>query len=278
MALAVASDVEVVPVAVPADDLSGGMKLYLSEEVAEARYHVIGAEMQVVNLSLNTGESVEVSPGAMMHHGPNIYASPSCSCSCGRYCTGESNVKINFTNKGSDPETIGLTPVYPAKIIPVHLNELGAVIVRATSYMCSVGQVDIDVSFGGAAACRAACPVSGSFGSGFRGRASRSCRRAGGTVLEKTLAEGESIAVDQDSVVGWQESVALGAQTFAGVCGCCSVCFGGEGCLLATFTGPGKIYITSMSFAKWHKTLAPNISEMQGRGKGAEGGEDGGGE
>ena len=38
-------------------EMQGGMKLYLSEEVAEARYHVIGAEMQVVNLSLNTGES-----------------------------------------------------------------------------------------------------------------------------------------------------------------------------------------------------------------------------
>lgn len=47
----------------------------------------------------------------MMHHGPNIYAQAHCSCSCGRYCTGESNVFMIFENKGSEPETIGLTPV-----------------------------------------------------------------------------------------------------------------------------------------------------------------------
>ena len=61
----------------------------------------------------------------MMHHGPNIYVSPHCSCSCGRFCTGESNILMEYENKGSEPETIGLTPVYPAKVIPIHLAELG---------------------------------------------------------------------------------------------------------------------------------------------------------
>ena len=28
---------------------------------------------------------------------------------------------------------------------------------------------------------------------------------------------------------------------------------------MATLSGPGKIYITSMSFPKWHRVLAPHL-------------------
>ena len=51
----------------------------------------------------------------MMHHGPSIYAQPQCAISCGRYCTGESNLKVTFQNHGHDPEVIGLTPIYPVR-------------------------------------------------------------------------------------------------------------------------------------------------------------------
>jgi len=37
----------------------------------------------------------------MMHHGPNIYVTPHCSCSCGRLCTGESNILMKYENQGS---------------------------------------------------------------------------------------------------------------------------------------------------------------------------------
>lgn len=161
--------------------------------------------MQVVNVELKPGDQVEVSPGAMMHHGPNIYANPHCSCSSARYCTGESNIRMEFENKGSEPEIIGLTPVYPAKIIPVHLSEVGAVVVRAASYMCGVGEVNIHVScdcctlssfLGGVGCIRQ--KITGT-GIAFL--------QAGGTVLEKTLGENEMIIVDQESLVGWQDSV-----------------------------------------------------------------------
>ena len=84
-------------------------------------------------------------------------------------------------------------------------------------------------------------------------------------MLEKVLKEGESIMVDQESLVGWQDTVKLGVRTFGGVCGCCSNCCGGEGCFMAVLQGPGKIYITSMSFSKWHRTLAPGLSDRGGK-------------
>jgi hypothetical protein len=41
--------------------------------VVNPRYNIIGAEMQVVNIELKPGDSVEVSPGAMMHHGVSFF-------------------------------------------------------------------------------------------------------------------------------------------------------------------------------------------------------------
>jgi uncharacterized protein (AIM24 family) len=158
-------------------------------------------------------------------------------------------------------ETIGLTPVYPAKIIPVHVNDSGAVIVRQRSYMCGVGDVNISVSLD-CCTMTSLCSGMGSIRQKISG-SGVAFLQAGGTVLEKTLKPGEMIIVDQESLVGWSETVTLGVRSFAGMCGCCSIIYGGEGCCMATLTGgaePGKIYITSMNYSKWHRVLNPGIT------------------
>ena len=40
----------------PSQDLSNGLSVYLSQ-ANETRYHVIGAEMQIVNVELKGGDS-----------------------------------------------------------------------------------------------------------------------------------------------------------------------------------------------------------------------------
>jgi len=96
--------------------------------------------------------------------------------------------------------------------------------------------------------------------------------QAGGTILEKELKDGEKLMVDQESLVGWQSTVSLGVRTFAGCMGCCSNVCGGEGCFMATLTGPGRIWITSMSFPKWYRVLAPKLGEGKTKAIEEEGG------
>jgi len=55
-------------------------------------------------------------------------------------------------------ETIGLTPVYPAKIIPIHLADVNSVVVRKQSYMCGIGNVDISMSLD---CCSPTCCLAG---------------------------------------------------------------------------------------------------------------------
>ena len=61
--------------------------------------------------------------------------------------------------------------------------------------------------------------------------------QAGGTVLEKTLGEGESIYIDQMSLVAWSSSIKVNVSPYAGVFGCFTQCCGGESCYMMKLTG-----------------------------------------
>jgi uncharacterized protein (AIM24 family) len=75
---------------------------------------------------------------------------------------------------------------------------------------------------------------------------------AGGTVVEKQLEEGDSIIVDQDSIMAFAPSVKLSVVR-AGTGGV--MCCGGMGVANAKLTGPGMVLIESMSPSKLYGGL-----------------------
>ena len=98
---------------------------------------------------------------------------------------------------------------------------------------------------------------------------------AGGTILEKDLGQGETIVVDSDSIVGFTQGVTMDVRRAGG---CFTMCCGGEGMFNTTLSGPGKVWIQSMSFEKFKKVVAPDPPPPSGGGGGGDGGGDGGGE
>ena len=70
---------------------------------------------------------------------------------------------------------------------------------------------------------------------------------AGGTMLERTLAPGETLRVDTGCIVGFQPSVDYDIQLVGGVK---TALFGGEGLFFATLRGPGKIWLQSLPFSR----------------------------
>jgi len=70
-----------------------------------------------------------------------------------------------------------------------------------------------------------------------------------GTVMSKTLGEGETLVVDTHSVVAWEDTVELGIKKSSS--GCCGCCCAGEGMFNTTLTGPGTVYFQSMSYGKF---------------------------
>src|SRR4029434_7728656 len=70
---------------------------------------------------------------------------------------------------------------------------------------------------------------------------------AGGTLVEKMLAPGETIKLDTGCLVALQPSVKYDIG-FVG--GFKNTIFGGEGLFLATLTGPGRVWLQSLPFSR----------------------------
>jgi uncharacterized protein (AIM24 family) len=224
-----------------------------SEPTVEPKYQIIGADAQIVNVRLGPRETVFAEKGTMMHH--SDFVSPTIECFCdSRCCSGESCLLGKFTNShGSEHGVIGLTPWFPGKIIPIHLPAHGgAVLARKGSYMAHFGNVDVETSLD-CNCCLCCCDGVGFVRQELEGDGTVFIA-AGGTVLTKVLASGETLIVDTHSVVAWEKTVTMGIRRTGG---CCTMCFSGEGLFNTTLTGPGYVVVESMPFSKFKKAVAP---------------------
>jgi len=229
-----------------------GFTLYLVNGHT-ANYFINGPDCQILTVNLQPNQMVRAEPGTMMHMSNNMETDADCQpCNFGRTCSGESCVMVEFMAKNG-PGYIGLTPNFPGKVIPVDLSTMGHLMTRKAAFMAGIGEVKMDYNSdfncarcccGGMGCCRQ--QLSGS-GTAFLA--------AGGTILQKNLAAGEVILVDTSSLLGWQNSVDFDIQS-VGSCGMC--CCGGEGMFYAKMTGPGLVFLESMSFSKYKKAVAPN--------------------
>jgi uncharacterized protein (AIM24 family) len=91
---------------------------------------------------------------------------------------------------------------------------------------------------------------------------------AGGTVIEKTLAQGETIRVDTGCIVAFSPSIDYDI-SFVG--GFRNALFGGEGLFIAKLTGPGKIYLQSLPLSRLADRLRAALRVSTGEKSGAAG-------
>lgn len=187
-----------------------------------------------------------------MFMSPDITSRVRCG-NCSRTCTGETLCKSVFTNGSRNEAFVALTPNYPSKIVPVNLPSVGGrIVVKSGSYMSSIGDVAVKADCD-CCSCAACCGGLGFIRQSISGNGTVFLT-AGGTVLTRKLDPNETLVVDTDSVVGFQDSVKFGVRTAGG---CCSMCFGGEGMFNSTMTGPGLVIVQSMSFEKYKRAVAP---------------------
>lgn len=80
-----------------------------------------------------------------------------------------------------------------------------------------------------------------------------------GTVIQKNLAPGEKILVDTDSVLCFEASVSIDIEPVGG--GLCTCCCAGEGLFNTSMTGPGKIFLQSLSIDKMRRLFPPQVQQ-----------------
>ena len=213
-------------------------------------YTIFGDDLQLVEVELDPGEAVRAEAGTMtyMENGISMQTSTRGGLMKGlkRAITGESFFITSFLNQGNQKAKVAFAAPYPGKVIPLDLSaEGGRFICQKDSFLCAANGIDVEVAF------------TKRLGAGLFGGEGFILQRlegnglafvhAGGTVIEKQLAQGESLQVDTGCIVAFSPSVDYNIK-FVG--GFRNAMFGGEGLFIATMTGPGKVYLQSLPLSR----------------------------
>jgi len=170
-------------------------------------WKIHGTDSQVVEISLEPGESATCEPGAMCYHSDDVKVQMTAASAFGSAFTGEDIFKPKYTNKGEERGFVAFTANTPATIVPLDLAAYPeGFLVKQGMYFAQTGggdQVKIQMGVSPARTCASCCcagfglvmqsiePGSESGGWAFL--------EASGTVLEKDLADGESLVIS----TGW---------------------------------------------------------------------------
>ena len=226
----------------------------------EVDYEIFGNEMQYVEVELDPMEAAVAEAGGMMYMEEGIQmetifgdGSQQSSGFLGalkgagrRLLTGESLFMTVFKNAGQGKRRVAFGAPYPGKIIPVDLGDIGGeLLAQKDSFLCAAKGVSIGIAF------------TKRFGAGLFGGEGFILEKlqgdglafvhAGGTILERELAAGQTLRVDTGCIVAFQPTVSYDIQFVGGVK---TALFGGEGLFFATLTGPGHIWLQSLPFSR----------------------------
>ena len=234
-------------------------------------YKIYGDDLQLVEIELDPGETVRGEAGTMTYMEADIEMATGTGGGLlkglKRAITGESFFITSFTNTGNGKSRVGFAAPYPGKIMPLNLGDLGgSFLCQKDSFLCAADGIEIEVAF------------TKKIGAGLFGGEGFILQKlegdgmafvhAGGTLIERDLAAGESLRVDTGCVVGFAPSVDYDIQAIGGFT---NSLFGGEGLFLTKLTGPGRIYIQSLPFSRLADRIVAGLKSQTGESTGAAG-------
>ena len=243
----------------------------------EVDYEVFGDDMQIVEVELDTGETVVAEAGAMnyMEDGITFEAKMGDGSQVDqgimgklfgagkRMLTGESLFLTHFTNHASGKRRVAFAAPYPGKIVPVNMAEMnGELICQKDAFLCTALGTEVGIVF------------NRRLGAGFFGGEGFILQRlrgdgmafvhAGGTVVLRKL-QGETIRVDTGCIVAFTPGVDYDIQRAGGLK---SMLFGGEGLFLATLSGVGTVWLQSLPFSRMADRILQHAPSSGGERKG----------
>jgi uncharacterized protein (TIGR00266 family) len=223
-------------------------------------YDIRGSEMQFVEIELDPGEAAIGEAGSMMFMDAGI----SMEAVFGdgrahqggllgklmgagkRLLTGESLFTTVYVNEANGKKRVAFAAPFPGKILPMDLRQLGGTLMcQKESFLCAARGVALGIAF------------QQKLSTGFFGGEGFIMQRldgdglafvhAGGTVVKRELAAGQTLLVDTGCVVAYTAGVDFEIQYVGKIK---TALFGGEGLFLAKMTGPGTVWLQSLPFSR----------------------------
>jgi len=238
----------------------------------EIDYEIFGGEMQFVEITLDPGEACIAEAGAFFYMDPGIqmetiFGDGSQAAGGGglmgkllqagkRVLTGESLFMTVFSNSAAKRQKVAFAAPYPGKIIPFDLAQLGGqMLCQKDAFLCAAKGISLGIAF----QKRLGAGLFG--GEGFilekLEGTGKAFVHACGTIHERNLEAGETLRVDTGCLVAFEPRVQYDNQMVTGVK---TFLFGGEGLFFATVTGPGRVWLQTLPFAR----LASRVVQASG--------------
>ncbi|MCH7628662.1 MAG: AIM24 family protein [Proteobacteria bacterium] len=224
-------------------------------------FEIKGQELQFLEIELDPGESAVAEAGAFVWKDASIGMTTVFGDGSGdngggfmgklmgagkRLLTGESLFTTVFTHNGTGKARVAFAAPTPGAILPIRLSDVGGTLIcQKDAFLAAARGVSIGIAFQRKV-------MTGLFGGeGFIMQRLEGDGwvfvQMGGMVIERELAPGEQLHIDTGCLAAMTPSVDF---DLVGVGGVKSMLFGGEGVFFARLTGPGKVWIQSLPFAR----------------------------
>ncbi len=205
------------------------------------QYNIKGDVMQVLDISLQAGESIYTESGGMawMSDGIDMKTSGRGGIGkmLGRAFSGESLFMTTYTAE-ADGALVSFTPEYMGNIVPWELADGQSIIAQRDAFMCATESVDMAIHF----KRKLGAGVFG--GEGFilqklTGPGIAFIEMAG-EMVDYDLKPGQRLQIDPGHIAMYESGVDYDITMVKGLG---NILLGGEGLFLATLTGPGKVWL-----------------------------------
>lgn len=223
------------------------------------QYEIKGTPLPVLIMNLSAGEQIKTEQGAMSWMSPNMEMSTNAGGGIGkafgRMFSGESMFQNIYTCKGGDG-LLACASSFPGEILPIRISAEQTIAAQKSAFLACESGVEMSVHFQKKG-------IAGFFGGEgfilqkFTGNGIVFLE-IDGSVIEYTLAPGQSLVVDTGILAAMDLSVSVDIQSVKGVG---NALFGGEGLFNTVLTGPGRIWLQTMPKSTLAQAVAPAASK-----------------
>lgn len=218
------------------------------------RYEIFGGNLPAVSIRLDPGESIYTQSGGMTWMDNGITMTTNMQGGfmkgLGRMFSGESLFMATYMSNAPDQEIV-IASSFPGSIAAIELSGR-AIIAQKSAFLAAQPSVVLSAY------------VTRGVGAGFFGGEGFIMQKLlgngtvfieiDGSLVERVLAPGQTIKVDTGNVAAFEEGVNYQAEMVKGFK---NILFGGEGLFLTTLTGPGRVWLQTMTLPGFAKQLIP---------------------
>lgn len=221
------------------------------------RYEIFGDNLPAVTIHLQNGEAIYTQSGGMTwmtsQMGMETNMKGGLMKGLGRMLSGDSLFMATYTAE-ADNQNITVASSFPGHIVPLNLTGHKQYVCQKSAFLCAEPSVELSIT--------TAPGLKGGFFGG-EGFILQKISGVGmvflelyGSIHERDLAPGEKLVVQTGNVALYESSVQYSAEVVKGFK---NILFGGEGLFLTTLTGPGKVYLQTMTLSDFAGRLIPYL-------------------